>query len=85
MKQPFILEPDHWSDVYVPPNGEIVFFFLKERNVVPSSVLDQIQQAKQTLSGDVQCLLTDQLLAMALKKQAIVLPLSIEQEKNDDL
>ncbi len=85
MKQPFILNTNQWSDVYVPSNGEIVFFFVKDRAVVPTPVLEQIQQGKQTLSGDVQCLLADQLLALALKKQAIILPLNIEQEKNDDL
>jgi hypothetical protein len=85
MKQPFILKTDQWSDVYVPMNGDIVFFFVKERTVPASPILEQIQHGKETLSNDIQCRLTDSLLAAALKKQAIVLPLKSEKEKNDDL
>jgi len=85
MKQPFILKSNQWSDVYVPPEAEIIFFFVKERSVVSAPVLEQIQQGKQTIANDVQCLMADQLLELALKKQSIILPLVVEQEKNDDL
>ena len=85
MKQPFILNPNQWSDVYVPHDGDIVFFFMKEHSVAPSEVLEQIQQGKQTLAKDVQCLMAQQLLEIALKRQSIILPLSIEQEKDDAL
>jgi hypothetical protein len=85
MKQPFILKTGEWSDVYVPPNGEIVFFFVKDRAQIDGPILDQIQHGKETLSSDAQCYLADQLIANALKKQAIVFPLKTTTEKNDDL
>lgn len=85
MKQAFILKTGEWSDVYVPPNGDIVFFFVKERTMVPAPILEQIQLGKETLAAEAQCLLTDQLIETVLKKQAIVIPLSFEKEKNDDL
>jgi len=85
MKQPFILKADEWSDVYVPPDGEIVFFFVKEHTRSPSPVLEQIQQGQQTLANDIKSLMAQQLLNAALKKQSLILPLSIEQEKDVDL
>ena len=84
MTEPFALKSDQWSDLNVS-DGEIAFFFLKERTAVPTPVFEQIQQGKQILAGDIKCLLAQQLLELALKKQAIIIPLAIEQEKNDDI
>ena len=85
MKQPFILKPEEWSDIYVPLNGDIVFFFVKERMQKSEPIFDQLEGAKETLSNDVKGQLAQQLLDCAMKKQAIVLPVKAEEETNDDL
>ena len=75
MKEPFILQTGDWSPVFVPPNGEITFYFVKERSVKPSSVLHQIEIGHEVLAADTKRVLAEQLLEVMQRKQAIVLPI----------
>lgn len=85
MKQPFVLPAGEWSDIYVPPNGDIVFFYVSEKTRNEGPVLEQMQLGKIMLSAEAECKLADQLLAYAMKKQAIVIPLKSDRDQNDDL
>ncbi len=84
-QQPYVLQPGEWSPVHVPPNGEILFFFLKNREISTEPILDQIQFGKETLSLEAQRCFADRLLEIALQKHALVFPLRIEGETHDDL
>ena len=79
MKEPFILQTGDWSPVFVPPSGEITFYFVKERSVKPSSVLHQIELGHEVLAADTKRLLAEQLLEVMQKKQAIHLPIRGEE------
>lgn len=82
MQEPFKLQVGQWSDVYVPSNGEIVFFFVKDQIQKPTSLLNPIQQRKAVLAGDAQRYLAKELAERALKKQAIVLPIKTDSDDN---
>jgi hypothetical protein len=75
--EPFQLEPGHWSSLSVPENGELSFFFLKERESrIPtqSEVLEQIRINKRELSREVQKLFLEQLMHEMERKGTMVFP-----------
>ncbi len=83
--QAYVLQPGQWSPIHVPANGEIVFFFLKNREISSEPILDQIQFGKETLAQEAQARFADRLLEIAIQKQALVFPMRIEGEAHDDL
>lgn len=77
----FLYQPGEWSPVHVSPNGEITFFFVKERVVSSEPVLEQIEFAREALSAEAKRCFADRILEIAMKKKALACPLRIEEEK----
>ena len=80
-REAFLLQPGEWSPVHLSPNGEITFFFVKERVVSSEPVLEQIQFAKEALSSEAKQCFADRILEIAMKKRALSCPLRIEEER----
>lgn len=79
-EQAFLMLPDLWSPIHVADNGEIVFFYLKEKKTNPSPILDQLAFGKETLAADAKAYVTEKLLKVVKKKNAIVIPVQKEDE-----
>ncbi len=76
----FFMVPNQWSPVYVPEDGQIVFFYLQEKKWDEEPVLAQMQAAKTTISKNAQLYLAKALLGKIQKHKAIVIPM----QKEDD-
>lgn len=70
----FVMMPNEWSPIRVPPDGELSFFYLIDKKPCENPVLDQIAFGKELIAADAQRFLAEKLLDSILKKQAIVLP-----------
>jgi hypothetical protein len=77
-EQAFLLVPNQWSPIYVPDDGQIVFFYLLEKKPHETPILEQLSFGKATLSADAQRYLGERLIETAQKKQAIVIPVEKE-------
>ena len=78
--EPFLLSPGQWSSLSVSGNGELAFFFLKERSykpLTPEERFEQVRLGKEALIAEVQRLYIDQLLQKIQNKKAIVFPLGV--------
>lgn len=67
------LQPNTWSNVHVPANGDINFFFVEKRGVKEDmeALKEQINGARWLLSNDAQHTLMFQLLKIIQDKKAI--------------
>lgn len=79
-EQAFLMLPNQWSPVHVAENGEIVFFYLRERKPADLPLLERLSFGKETLSNDAKRFLAERLIETTQKKQAIVIPLQREVE-----
>lgn len=79
-EQAFLMLPDLWSPIHVADNGEIIFFYLQEKKTTPSPILDQLAFGKETLAADAKAYVTEKLLKVVKKKNAIVIPVQKEDE-----
>jgi hypothetical protein len=84
MQQPFRQQAGEWSPVYVPVNGNIVFFYLKERSISQEPVLPQILLAQETISMDVEKKLAGELCNLMIKNEAFAVPLRTGEDQHDD-
>lgn len=79
-EQAFLMLPEIWSPVHMDDEGQIVFFYLKEKKVNQAPILDQLNFGKETLAADAQRYVTERFLQTIKKKNAIVIPV----QKEDD-
>lgn len=79
-EQAFMMNSALWSPIHVAENGEVVFFYLQEKQTDSAPILDQLFSGKETLSADAKRYATERLLEMIQKKHAIVLPIQKEDE-----
>jgi hypothetical protein len=79
-EQAFLMLPDFWSPIHVADNGQIVFFYLQEKKVNPAPILDQLAFGKETLAADAKAFVTEKLIQVVKKKNAIVIPVQKEDE-----
>lgn len=79
-EQAFMMLPDFWSPIHVAENGQIVFFYLKEKKTNPAPILDQLAFGKETLAADAKAYVTEKLLKVVKKKNAIVIPVQKDDE-----
>ena len=79
-EEAFVMLTDQWSTIHVADDGEIVFFYLKEKRPVETPILEQLAFGKETLSADAGLYLAERLISAIQKKQAIVIPLQREVE-----
>lgn len=79
-EQAFLMLPNLWSPIYVADNGDVVFFYLQEKKTNPAPILDQLAFGKETLAADAKAYVTEKLLQVVKKKQAIVIPIQKEDE-----
>lgn len=79
-EQAFLMLPDFWSPIHIADDGQIVFFYLKEKKSNQPPILDQLNFGKETLAADAQRYVTERLLQTVKKKKAIVIPVQREDE-----
>jgi hypothetical protein len=79
-EQAFLMLPDFWSPIHIADDGQIVFFYLKEKKSNQTPILDQLNFGKETLAADAQRYVTERLLQTVKKKKAIVIPVQREDE-----
>ena len=75
----FTMLPDLWSPVHVI-DGQVAFFYLKERKATPAPILDQLSVGKETLASDAKAFFAERFLQTVKEKNAIVIPLQKEGE-----
>ncbi|MES2273298.1 MAG: hypothetical protein V4487_03820 [Chlamydiota bacterium] len=73
-EQAFLLVPNQWSPIHVAEEGQIVFFYLKEKKPCSTPLLDQMSVGKETLAADAKRYLAERLLETAKGKKSIVIP-----------
>lgn len=79
-EQAFMMLPEIWSPIHVAENGEVVFFYLHEKQSNTGPILDQIAFGKETLAADAKIYATEKLLEVVKSKNAIVIPIQKEDE-----
>ncbi len=79
-KESFILIPDQWSPIHVADDGDIMFMYLKTRQVNKEPIMEQLFAGRQILASDVQKVVAEKILTVMQKKQAVIIPLQPEQE-----
>lgn len=70
----FIMLPKAWSPIQVADDGQIVFFYLEDRKMAQSPILEQLKIGKETLSADAKAYIAERLLEKMNTKHAIVIP-----------
>ena len=78
--QPFVMMPQQWSSIHVPPNGDIIFFYCEGTKPHEEPILEQLTLGKQTLAADAQKYLAEQLIAIMQQQQSITIPVQKERE-----
>ena len=71
----FVMMPNEWSPIRVPPNGDISFFYLIDKKPCEKPVLDQISFGKELIAADAQRYLAEKLLESIFQTGSIALPL----------
>jgi hypothetical protein len=79
-KESFILIPDQWSPIHVADDGDIMFMYLKTRQVNKEPIMEQLFAGRQVLASDVQKVVAQKILTVMQNKQAVIIPLQPEQE-----
>ena len=77
----FIMVPKEWSSIQVPPTGDISFFYLSEKHLPETPILEQIFFGKEILSADAQRYIAARFLESLKSKKSIVIPL--EEKENE--
>ena len=70
----FVMMPNDWSPIRVPPNGELSFFYLIDKKPCDNLVLDQISVGKELIAADAQRYLAERLLESIFQKHSIIIP-----------
>lgn len=74
----FAMPSNLWSPIHAAEDGEIVFFYLKEKKTPERSLLEQISFGKAILSSDAKAFAAKQLLNRIVSTTAIRMPLNEE-------
>lgn len=74
-EQVFIMTPNEWSQVYVPADGNITFFYFERKQENQEPILEQISFGKEVIAADAQKYVATTLLAKAKQKKSIVIPM----------
>jgi hypothetical protein len=85
MQHSFKLNMGNWSQLHIPTNGDIVFFFVKEHQTPETPILERIQLGKTELAAEAERELADRLLEIVQAKQAMTTPVRIKEASHDDL
>lgn len=76
----FMMLPDCWSPIHLADSGEIEFFYLQEKKTDTAPILEGLVFGKETLAADAKIYVTERLLEVVKKKNAIVIPTQKEDE-----
>lgn len=76
----FLMLPELWSPIQQAENGEVVFFYLKERKTHQSPILDQLAFGKEELATDAKSFVAEKILNVFKEKNAIVIPVQKDDE-----
>lgn len=79
----FVMMPNQWSPIRLSDEGQVVFFYLKEKKTTDTPILDLLSFGKETLAADAQRYLAEKLLESAKNKKAIVIPLQTADQLGD--
>jgi hypothetical protein len=70
----FLMMPNVWSPIRVPPGGELSFFYLIDKKPCETPILEQITFGKQSIAADAQRYMAEKLLETISKSHSILLP-----------
>lgn len=73
--QVFMMLPNDWSPVYVPPDGNVSFFYFERKQPNNEPILEQISLGKEVIAADAQRYVAKALLSKARMKKSIVIPM----------
>lgn len=76
----FTMVSDSWSGIQVSPDGNIRFFYMKERAPADEPILEQLSFGKETIGADAQRYVAERFLESLKLKKSIIIPLQGEQE-----
>ena len=79
-EEAFVMVPEQWSPIHVPPDGDISFFYFEEKKPHRDPILEQVLFGKETIAADAERYVAERLIETAKKKNAIVIPLQMEKE-----
>ncbi len=70
----FVMMPNEWSPIRVPPNGELSFFYLIDKKPCETPILEQITFGRQSIAADAQRYMAEKLLESILQNHSIIFP-----------
>lgn len=76
----FVMMPNEWSPIRVPPNGELSFFYLIDKKPCENPILEQISFGKELIAADAQRYLAEKLLESIFQTKSIAIPMEVENE-----
>lgn len=76
----FMMIPNEWSPIQVPPSGEISFFYLSQKRLPEAPILEQIAFGQELIGADAERYVAERVLKSIKTKKSIVLPLQGELE-----
>lgn len=79
-KQVFSMIPEQWSQMRVPEEGDIAFFYYAQKKMNGEPILEQMNMGKEIVAADAQRFAALNLLQTVQKKHAIVIPIQEEKE-----
>ena len=74
----FVLVPNDWSPIRAPLNGDISFFYLKEKRE-GEPILARIPFGKELIAADAERFLAERLLQVIAERHSITLPLESKE------
>jgi GcvH upstream region-like protein len=77
----FTLSPQQWSPVKIGERGALAFYFVKEKGVSSTPIIDTVEQGHQILSFDAKRNMMLQILQKIQQKKAIDLSAVIAEER----
>jgi hypothetical protein len=79
-EQVFMMIPNQWSQIRVAPTGDISFFYVREKRVQETPLLEQMVLGQEILAEDAQRYMAERFLESVKSKKSIVIPLQGGQE-----
>lgn len=76
----FASSPNEWSEIRVSSDGDICFFYLKEKIPAAEPIFEQLSFGKETIGADAQRYVAERFLESLKLKKSIIIPLQGEQE-----
>jgi hypothetical protein len=74
-EQLLMMSPNQWSNIYVPSDGDITFFYFEKKEGCSEPILEQILMGREVISSDAKRYVAQRLLTKFKKSKSIVIPI----------